>query len=380
VTVFKTIDDDGTPVRVILVGAGAMGRNWLEVLRASPDVSLVGLVDLDVELSRRVVIEAKLDGVVVGRSVTEVAAQTAAQAVVNVTIPAAHYPVNVEALFGGLPVLCEKPIAPTVSQALALAAAAEAAGQLLMTSQSRRYYRTLAAFRQAVGTLGRVGFVTTDFFRGPHFGGFREEMDQPLLVDMAIHAFDAARYLLGTEPRSVQCETFNPEWSWYRGDAAAIATFQFDDGSRYLFNGSWCSEGVETSWNGSWRVSGSAGTAVWDGEGGPVVESAPSTISDEVSPGSLDDAPEELAGALSEFVRSLRTGTTPSGEVRSNIFSLAMVEAAVLSAASGDRVIIDAVLEDAYSHARSTETHESIRAVLEGWGSARGGLALQDQS
>lgn len=31
-----------------------------------------------------------------------------AHALVNVTVPAAHHPVNVEAMFAGLPVLCEK--------------------------------------------------------------------------------------------------------------------------------------------------------------------------------------------------------------------------------------------------------------------------------
>jgi predicted dehydrogenase len=374
VSSFSTIEDDGAPIRVILVGAGAMGRHWLDALESSPDVKLVGLVDLDIELSRRVVSAAKLDGVIVGRTVTEVAQKAGGQAVVNVTIPAAHFPVNVEALFGGLPVLCEKPIAPTVSQALALVAAAEASGQLLMTSQSRRYYRSLTAFRRAIGTLGQVGLVTTEFFRGPHFGGFRDEMDQPLLIDMAIHAFDAARYLLGNDPRSVQCETFNPEWSWYRGDAAAIANFDFDDGSRYLFNGSWCSEGIETSWNGAWRVSGSGGSATWDGEGVPVVERVPSSP-EVASTEAPDDGPEEIAGALAEFVRSLRTGEAPSGDVRSNILSLAMVEAAVLSAASGTRVVINQVLEDAYGHALGIETRAEIRAVLDGWGSARGGLA-----
>ncbi len=361
---------------MILVGAGAMGRQWMDALTASPDVALVGLVDLDIELSRRVVAAANLKGVAVGRTVTEVARETAAQAVVNVTIPAAHFPVNVEALFGGLPVLCEKPIAPTVSQAIALVAAAEASGQLLMTSQSRRYYRTLAAFRREIGRLGQVGLITTEFFRGPHFGGFRDEMDQPLLVDMAIHAFDAARYLLGADPRSVQCETFNPEWSWYRGDAAAIATFDFEDGSRYLFNGSWCSEGLETSWNGSWRVSGSEGSVTWDGERAPVVERIPASSNDSATENG-DDGPEEIAGALAEFIRSLRTGEAPSGDVRSNILSLAMVEAAVLSASSGARVVIDDVLDDAYSRALEIETRQEIRDVLKGWGSARAGLQGQ---
>jgi predicted dehydrogenase len=365
----------------VLVGAGAMGRHWLNVLSASADVDLVGLVDLDQELAHKAASDAGLASVVVGANVTDVAHAAGAQAIVDVTVPVAHHAVNTEALFGGLPVLCEKPIAPTVSQALSLVAAAEASGQLLMTSQSRRYYNTLAAFKDRLGLLGDVGIVTTEFFKAPHFGGFREQMAQPLLVDMAIHAFDAARYLLDADPVSVRCDSYNPSWSWFDGDAAAVADFEFAGGIRYTFNGSWVSGGLETSWNGFWRVSGSAGSATWDGETAPKVglvgqpddggaASANGSASDHVEP----TAAEEIAGALAEFVHALRTGTVPSGDVHSNILSLAMVEAAVRSAASGERVLIDAVLENAYAQARADESREDVLAVLESWGSAAAGL------
>ena len=374
-TGFATLADAAAPVRVILVGAGAMGKHWFDVLRASKDVVLVGLVDLDLELANRVKADAGLVELVVGASVSEVARQTDAQAVVNVTVPVAHYAVNTEALFAGLPVLCEKPIAPTVSQALALAAASEASGQLLMTSQSRRYYRSLAEFRREVETLGDVGIVTTEFYRGPRFGGFRESMEQPLLVDMAIHAFDVSRYLLGSEPVSVYCETFNPSWSWYQGDAAAIATFEFANGVRYLFNGSWCSDGLETSWNGNWRVSASGGTARWDGETSPTVVRVEAATD---SPDIELDAPagEEIAGSLAEFIEAIRTGHTPSGAVHSNILSLAMVEAAVRSADRGNKIALADMLEDAYASALTAEKDARTLAILQGWGSASSGLSL----
>jgi predicted dehydrogenase len=373
VTTFATVTDTESPVRVILVGAGAMGRNWIRVLTASPDVDLVGLVDLDLDLALRVVTDTGLDGVIVGADLLEVAAASRADAVVNVTVPVAHYPVNTQALFAGLPVLCEKPIAPTVSQALALAAAAEVSGQLLMTSQSRRYYRSLSQLRSSLPAIGDLGIMTTEFYRAPHFGGFRDEMAQPLLVDMAIHAFDAARYLLDADPLSVYCETFNPEWSWYEGDAAAFATFEFEGAVRYLFNGSWCSGGLQTSWNGTWRISGSAGAASWDGESTPLIERVDTGVTPAVDV--ADSGGEEIAGALAEFVGAIRWGGTPSGEVHSNVLSLAMVEAAVQSAERGERVVIADMLEAAYAKALETETRADIHSVLVKWGSARAGLS-----
>ncbi|KNC20181.1 oxidoreductase [Arthrobacter sp. RIT-PI-e] len=361
---FRTLDT-GVPLRVVQVGAGGMGKAWIRTLQANDDVDLVGLVDLDLDTARAAVEEFGLDGVELGTSVAEVARATGATAVVNVTVPAAHHPVNVEALFAGLPVLCEKPVAPTVAEGLQLAAAAEVSGELLMISQSRRYVRGLTRLKALAGELGDVGVVTTEFFKAPHFGGFREEMAHVLLVDMAIHPFDAVRFLLDQDPVSVYCEEFNPSWSWYRGNAAATAVFTMSGGTRHVYTGSWCAGGLETSWNGAGRGDGAGGSAVWDGEGGPVAELLASAATAEPA------TPEgEIAGALVDFVAALRTGETPSGEVHSNVLSLAMVEAAVRSASTGRRVLIDDVVEDAYRGAVGTGRRAGVGAVLESWGAA----------
>lgn len=373
---FATLSDQSSPIRVILIGAGLMGKKWISVLTASPDVELVGLVDLNLSAAEAALREAGLDHISVGTSLTELATATGAQAVVNVTVPAAHHPTNMEALFGGLPVLCEKPVAPTVSQGLSLAAASEVTGQLLMISQNRRYYRTLAALKNNLHSLGEVGIVTTEFFKAPRFGGFREEMDHVLLIDMAIHAFDVARYLLAQEPVSVYCEEYNPSWSWYAGDAATTAVFKFSGGARFVFTGSWCSAGLETSWNGNWRMSGALGTAKWDGENEATFELVDQGESG--SPFPLDGgtpSPEEITGSLAEFVNALRSGTVPSGEVHGNILSLAMVEAAVQSSEQGHRVSIDGVLDAARASALRTESNTEVKEALSAWSSDRATLA-----
>ena len=53
------------------------------------------------------------------------------------------------------------------------------------------------------GAIGDITTVTVDFYVGAHFGGFRAEMDHVLLLDMAIHSFDEARFLSGTDPVAV---------------------------------------------------------------------------------------------------------------------------------------------------------------------------------
>ncbi|WP_181787757.1 Gfo/Idh/MocA family protein, partial [Streptomyces phytophilus] len=269
-----------------------------------------------------------------------------------------HLPVTLEALRLGLPVLGEKPLAATLPQALRLAAAAEAADRLFMVSQSRRYDPHLFALRERAARLGRPGILTTEFFRDPRFGGFRDTMDHPLLLDMAIHPFDTARWLLGAEPVSVHCEEYNPPWSWYAGAAATTAVFEMTGGSRYVFTGSWCSPGLATSWNGAWRLSAEHGSLHWDGENPATAETTaragavPPADADADTEADAAEAPAKgIAGALAEFVRALRTGETPMGEVHDNVMSLAMVTAAVESAETGRRVRIDDLLDSALTEA-----------------------------
>ena len=329
----------------------------------SADAELVGLVDLDPAAvadalaARRASVPSGPDAVALARS-------EGADAIVDVTVPAAHLPVNLAALDAGYPVLCEKPVTPTVRDALLLVAASERTGRLLMVSQSRRYYAALDELRRRAAGLGEVGLLTSEFLRAPHFGGFREEMDHPLLVDMAIHSFDVARAVIDRVPRSVDCRSFNPSWSWFRGDAAAEALFEFEGGARFQYFGSWVAPGLETSWNGSWRAGTAQGTVTWDGE---------STVSVQEGGGPVEvvDVPpaehESIDGSLAEFIGAVRTGATPSGEIHGNVWTLAMVEAAVRSTGTRRPVDIPALIDDACAQALAGAPREDLREVLESW-------------
>ncbi|MGX1274603.1 Gfo/Idh/MocA family protein [Streptomyces phaeoluteigriseus] len=357
-----------------------MARAWLREILASPDTELAGVVDLVPATAEALVHRAGVQDTPTGHDLATLAAATRPDAVVDVTVPEAHLPVTLEALALGLPVLGEKPVAATLPEALRLTAASEAAGELFMVSQSRRYDRNLAAFRDRVRRLGRPGILTTEFFRAPRFGGFRETMPHPLLLDMAIHPFDTARWILDAEAVSVRCEAYNPSWSWYRGDAAATAVFEMTDGIRYVYNGSWCSGGLETSWNGAWRLSGELGSAAWDGENPPEAEfhdagGAPPAKGEAAQEARGASNPQGVAGALAEFVHALRTGVTPTGEVHGNVLSLAMVMAAVASAQTDRRVHIELLLEEARTEALTAAAGPEA-ARLRAWPSASEALAV----
>ena len=361
------------PLRLVQVGAGGMGRAWLATIAANADVELVGLVDLNTDVATAAAAEAGFGDVPVAASVAHLlAGGSVIDAVINVTVPRAHHPVNTAALAAGLPVLCEKPLAESVAESLSMVAAAELSGQLLMVSQSRRYWRAVTTLRGQLAELGPVASASCRFFKAPHFGGFREQMAYPLLVDMAIHQFDLARHLIGAEPTSVFCRSFNPVWSWYAGDAAASVIFEFGDDATFTFDGSWCAPGLETSWNGDWRFGTARGTVSWDGDHAPVAE----TSDGQPLANALPDEPEQIAGSLTEFIRVLRRGGVPNGEVHSNVLSVAMVEAAVRSAQTGQRVSLAGVVEDAYAQALDAERDPAVREVLSGWSSVQEKVGL----
>jgi len=230
-----------------------------------------------------------------------------------------------------------------------MVAAADRSGKMYAVMQNRRYLKQIRAFRQLIesGVIGKPGFVCADFFLGPHFGGFREIMESPLILDMAIHTFDQARFITGADPVSVYCHEFNPSGSWYSGNAAAICIFEFSNGSVFCYRGSWCAQGAPTSWESSWRVTGSKGTAVWDGINPPYCEVVSPEKQDKfiydverVETSYSWDGREGHEGCLDEMFNALLQERKPETDCRDNIKIMAMVFGALESAKKGRKVML----------------------------------------
>ena len=335
-------------MKALLVGAGGMGRAWAKNLTDDNDVALSGWVDIRADAAAQAADELGLSPLYTGDDLEKALESVRPDFVVDVTVPEAHHDVTLTALRAGVPVLGEKPMAASMAQARAMVAASEASGKLYMVSQNRRYDANLMALRRLIETqVGPLGILNSDFYIGAHFGGFRDEMPSPLLLDMAIHTFDQARALSGADPVSVFCDEFNPGWSWYKGDVCANVLFEMTGGLRYTYRGSWCAEGSPTSWQGEWRAVGPHGTALWNGDHAPTAQIvvAPDGFESRTEPRAESpdvSIPTGIAGSLRDFVHALKTGDTPPGECHDNIKSLAMVFAAIESSREGRRVAVQA--------------------------------------
>lgn len=333
--------------RVLVAGCGGMSHIWVDYALSRSDTEIVGLVDLNLEAADAL---ASRKGLSCPRytDLREAILQTDATLVFDVTIPASHYVIGKTAMEMGCHVFAEKPLAESLSQCLDLLKLSRENGKIHAVMQNRRFDPNIRALRRLVGegTIGRPGFIGADFFIGPHFGGFRDAMDSPLLLDMAIHTFDQARYILGADPVSVYCHEFNPPGSWYAGNAMAVCIFEMSDGSVFNYRGSWCAEGASTSWESSWRITGEFGTALWDGQGEPYAEivaeggSADRFIREtkRVAAVPVNMALTGHQACLANMFDALETGARPETDCSDNIHSIAMVLGAVESARSGNKV------------------------------------------
>jgi predicted dehydrogenase len=228
-------------------------------------------------------------------------------------------------------------------------AASERSGKTYAVIQNRRYDKNIIRFRDVLksGLAGKLTTLHSDFYIGAHFGGFREEMDHVLLLDMAIHSFDQARFISGKDPVSVVAHEWNPAGSWYSHGASAVCVFEMDDGVVFTYRGSWCAEGLNTTWECDWRAICENGSFRWDGAASLIGEGPAPNAEGQLRAQQKLEIPlaEELehvshAGVIREFLDCLESGETPQTVCSDNIKSLGMVHAAVESAETGRKIFL----------------------------------------
>jgi predicted dehydrogenase len=344
--------------QIIQVGAGGWGFSWLDIVQASPHWQLAAVVDRDPATLQRALQRAGLSASA-GFTTLEAAVEAVdAAAALIVTPPETHAPVALAAAAHGLHCLVEKPIAGSVADAGAMVDAAERHGVALMVSQNYRFRRAAQTVRRLVQSrvIGDIGTVYINFQKAPPFTGFRAEMEQPLITDMAVHHFDQIRGLLGLEPEAVTATSWNPPWTWFKGDAAANVVFRMQCGARVIYTGSWVSRGWQTTWDGDWHIQGSGGEIHWADNRVAIL---PNDVFTSVFvPGARETegrimadlvelAHEDRSASLAEFAQALAAGRVPEPSGRDNMRSLAMVLGARQAAATGETVRIADIVHPA---------------------------------
>jgi predicted dehydrogenase len=337
-------------ISLLQVGIGGMGNAWLKAALASDEVQYAGFVEINPTIAQAQAQQYGLDRALIFDSLDKALSSVHVDGVIDVTPPRFHKEVSLRALAAGIPVLSEKPLSDTLADAQAIVDKATATGTLHMVAQNYRYSVPAQTLKRLLdsGTMGRVASVNVEFFKGPHFGGFREEMPYPLIIDMAIHHFDMMRFFLGSDPVTVYGQSWNPPWSWYRGDASAAVVLDFANGVHVTYNGSWASPGRETSWNGTWRFECERGNILFQDDHVYVL---PRAAAPENPQGMWLEKTDDLrkvepvpmphvaqAYLLHEFCEAIAQGKTVGTPCQDNIHSLRIVFDIVQSFETGSPV------------------------------------------
>ncbi|GAA4226980.1 putative dehydrogenase [Sagittula marina] len=121
-----------------------------------------------------------------------------------------HVPLTLQALAAGKHVLCEKPLALTLSDARNVTAAAQDAGRVVAEAFMTRHHPQWRRARDMVssGRIGRLNGVQAMFsYCNNDPGNVRNQkaIGGGGLYDVGCYAVDTARFFFGSEPEAVSC-------------------------------------------------------------------------------------------------------------------------------------------------------------------------------
>jgi len=195
-----------------------------------------------------------------------------------VTPPDTHFALIREAAERGIPVICQKPLAPTLIEAEEIVRTAERAGILFVVHENFRFMPWFRHAREMIdeGTLGRLHAIQFRLRPGDGQGPraylnrqpYFQKMERFLVHETGIHFIDSFRYLMG-EVSSVfaQLRQINPAIA---GEDAGYVVFTFADGATGLFDGNRLNDHLAEDCRltmGEMHLEGSDGVLRLDGYG-----------------------------------------------------------------------------------------------------------------
>ncbi|TQN42240.1 putative dehydrogenase [Blastococcus colisei] len=193
---------NGARVRIVVVGAGLIGRRHIDLVRAGTRCELAAIVDPAPAAGE---LAARLD-VPWSPSLTDLLAEPLAErtGVIVATPNRLHVGHGLACIAAGVPVLVEKPLADSVADGVRLVEAAEAAAVPLLVGHHRRHSPLVESARRLVhdGTLGRLVAVQgSALFHKPdeYYDAApwrREPGGGPLLINL-VHEVDVMRAICG---------------------------------------------------------------------------------------------------------------------------------------------------------------------------------------
>lgn len=200
-------------LKIGVIGVGNISNEHIQAYLKNPNVELYAFCDIN---ETQLKMMAEKYGVT--RTFTdkdEMLALPELDAVSVCTWNSEHAPCTIAALNAGKHVLCEKPMATTVEEAIAMKEVAERSGKLLQIGFVRRFGNDCEVLQDFIQQdfLGEIYYAKATYLRrnGNPMGWFGDvsRSGGGPLIDLGVHVIDLTRYLMGNpKPVSVYGVTF----------------------------------------------------------------------------------------------------------------------------------------------------------------------------
>jgi predicted dehydrogenase len=323
-----------------LIGCGFFAQNHLHAWRDIEGVDIVALCDRD---PQKLAESAAAFGI--KRTCTdaeELFAEGGFDFVDIATTVTTHRPLVEMASRAGVHIICQKPFAENMEDARAMVAAADIAGRTLMVHENFRWQSPIRTALDAV----RSDCVGEPFFGRVSFrSGYDVFSNQPYLAegkrfiieDLGIHVLDIARAFFG-DVQSITATTRRINQA-IRGEDVATMLLKHEHGATSIVDCSYATHRTpETFPQSLLEIDGAKGSLRLDAGYQLSVQNETETKAD-VSPPLLPWAEkpwhniqESVQAIQQHFIDCIKAGVAPETSGADNLKTLALVEAAYLSA------------------------------------------------
>jgi D-apiose dehydrogenase len=197
----------GNPLKGGLIGCGYFSANHLNAWRDVEGADLTAVCDLDLDKAQACAAEFGIEAVYSDPEV--MLSEVGLDFVDIVTQPHTHRELVELAARHRTPVICQKPMAPSLAEAEAMVSACDKAGVPFMVHENFRWQAPMRAVAAAAAEIGPLFFGRISFR-----SAFDVYTDQPYLAtdprfiiyDLGVHALDLARFFMG-EVGQLCCHT-----------------------------------------------------------------------------------------------------------------------------------------------------------------------------
>jgi len=340
-----------------MVGAGGWPGVWVRTfIPAMRDrLEVAGIVDLNETALHA---SAELLGLAAAQRFTDIDeafATTDADLVLLCTPPRARLSAVALAAERRLAVLCEKPIADSWQDSLAIYRLARNANIKLSVVQNYRYTSRTRTLKQVLesGRLGKINSIVcrfaADYTLATAGGAFRHQIPDAMIYEGAEHHLDMFRHLAGADAAWVAGTQWNRDWSTFGNNCCAMFLLEMANGIIGQYEMTHIARGHENAWHHEYyRVDCERGAVTIDADDVVRITHKGGEGQERITDVALDDRqPAGHFAVIGEFLDWLDGGREPPTSAADNIRTAALAFAAVEASRSHRVIDVRAMLEEA---------------------------------